>query len=46
MCKVLHRGSHNDHSDYLMNGSDQIKADTEKHLDLTISNDLKRSKHC
>ena len=45
-CKVLHIGNSNDHTNYTMNGSDLSKVTHEKDLGITISTDLKPSKHC
>lgn len=46
MCKVLHIGNNNDHSNYSMNGSEHFKVNKGKHLGVTINNDLKPGKHC
>ena len=45
-CKVLHIGSSNDRVQYEMNGQKLKEVNKEKDLGVTISNDLKPSKHC
>ena len=45
-CKVLHIGNNNHYTNYTLNGSELSKVNHEKDLGVTISNDLKPSKHC
>ena len=44
--QVLHIGNSNQYTKYAMNGSEISKVSHEKDLGITISNDLKPSKHC
>ena len=44
--KILHIGNNNHHKKYTTNGSELSKVSHEKDLGVTISNDLKPSKHC
>ncbi|KAK8406035.1 hypothetical protein O3P69_007038 [Scylla paramamosain] len=41
-CKVLHIGNNNDHTDYLMNGTELLKVKEEKDLGVIITSDLKK----
>ena len=45
-CKVLHIGSNNNRSNYLMNSTEITKVKEEKDLGIIISNNLKPGKHC
>ena len=45
-CKVLHIERNNDHVQYSMNGKLRSAVTKEEDLGITISNDLKLSKHC
>ena len=45
-CKVMYIGNNNHYTKYTMNCSELFKVSNEKYLVVTISNDLKPSKHC
>ncbi len=45
-CKVMHIGSKNSNNTYYMGGEPLQKVQEEKDLEITISSDLKHTKHC